>query len=217
MMDADRLADLRRRVDADPSSIAFAQLAEEYRRAGDYAEAERVCRAGLHHHPAYASARVTLGRTLLQVGRIAEAQLEFERVLSLAPDNLAAVRALAEIHHRRGELIEALAWFERARPPARQDPEIERIIARLRAELPPVPAPATPTNFDDVLQAMGFEGHRTPPAVEALIADGSALQAESPVGPPAEPLPLRTAAADRRALEELERWLAVLRAGETAS
>ena len=29
-----RLEDLRRRVQQDPSSIAFAQLAEEYRRAG---------------------------------------------------------------------------------------------------------------------------------------------------------------------------------------
>ena len=39
MSDNPRLDGLRRRVQADPASIAFAQLAEEYRRAGNYAEA----------------------------------------------------------------------------------------------------------------------------------------------------------------------------------
>ena len=59
-----RIEDLRRRVQKDPASIAFAQLAEEYRRAGQYQEAVEVCRAGLAIHPGYLSARVTLGRAL---------------------------------------------------------------------------------------------------------------------------------------------------------
>jgi tetratricopeptide (TPR) repeat protein len=92
-----RLEALRRRVEQDPASIAFAQLAEEYRRAGDFARAIECCRAGLAIHPTYASARVTLGRALVQLGRLDEARKELEGVLAGAPDNVAAVRALEEI------------------------------------------------------------------------------------------------------------------------
>ncbi len=99
-----RIEELRRRVQKDPTSIAFAQLAEEYRRVGSYEEAVDVCRAGLARHPTYLSARVTLGRALMELERYDEAQTELEVVLDLAPDNLAAIRALAEIHQRRGEV-----------------------------------------------------------------------------------------------------------------
>ena len=54
--------------------MAFAQLAEECRRAGANDEAVGICRAGLAHHPDYLSARVTLGRALIELGRLDEAQ-----------------------------------------------------------------------------------------------------------------------------------------------
>jgi tetratricopeptide (TPR) repeat protein len=96
-----RIEELRRRIQKDPASIAFAQLAEEHRRAGQFDEAVRVCRAGLAQHPAYLSARITLGRALLEMGRYDEAVSEFEYVLKAAPDNLTAVRELADIEQRR--------------------------------------------------------------------------------------------------------------------
>ena len=101
--DHPRIEELRRRVDKDPASIAFAQLAEEYRRSGDTEEAARVCRAGLEHHPNYVSARVTLGRALMQLQQLDEAQAEFEQVLLVAPDNLVAVRSMAELYQLKGE------------------------------------------------------------------------------------------------------------------
>ena len=96
-----RIVELRRRVQNDPASIAFAQLAEEYRRAGHYHDAIRTCRAGLALHPGYLSARVTLGRALIEIGLLDDAQRELELVVRTAPENLAAVRALADISHRR--------------------------------------------------------------------------------------------------------------------
>ena len=87
----------------DPASIAFAALAEEYRRAERYEEAIETCTAGLVRHPSYLSAHVTLGRALMEVGRLQEAQQELEFVLKLAPENLAAIRGLAEIHRRLGD------------------------------------------------------------------------------------------------------------------
>lgn len=100
MPDDARLEELRRRVEKDPASIAFAQLAEEYRRAGAFEDAIRVCRTGLEQHPGYISARVTLGRALLETGQYQDAQAELEFVLRAAPDNLAAIRTLADLHQR---------------------------------------------------------------------------------------------------------------------
>jgi tetratricopeptide (TPR) repeat protein len=98
MGDNPRIEELRRRVQMDPASIAFAALAEEYRRAGRFDDAIATCTAGLHRHPAYISAHVTLGRALLALGRSGEAKAQFEQVLMLAPENLSAIRGLVEIH-----------------------------------------------------------------------------------------------------------------------
>jgi tetratricopeptide (TPR) repeat protein len=128
MAASDRIDDLRRRIRQDPASIAFAQLAEEHRRAGELVEAVDACRAGLAIHPEYTSARVTLGRALLALGRLTEAATELERVLAAEPDNLAALRALAEALRRQGRLPEALARYTAALKLAPSDPDLERIV-----------------------------------------------------------------------------------------
>jgi predicted Zn-dependent protease len=115
VLDEARIDELRRRVEDDPASLAFAQLAEEFRRAGALQEAVRVCRDGLTHHPGYLSARVTLGRALFELGQDDEAQAELEAVLLTAPDNLIALRGIADIEQRRvdsGEPDPVLAELE---------------------------------------------------------------------------------------------------------
>jgi len=135
--DSGRIDELRRRVEKDPASIAFAQLAEEYRRAGRVKEAIETCETGLARHPGYLSARVTLGRALLETGQLDAAQEELKRVLRTAPENLAALRGLAEIHHRRGEFAEALAHYRTALEFARHDAELEHVIGEIAAQLEP--------------------------------------------------------------------------------
>jgi Tfp pilus assembly protein PilF len=144
--DTQRLEDLRRRVQKDPASLAFAQLAEEYRRAGQLHDAVRVCREGLAHHPDYVSARVTLGRALLDLTHFDQAAAELSGVLRTAPENLAALRGLAEIHHRRGQFPEALEYYRTAHACAPHDAEIAAAIERLQGEMPPSPPtmPAAP-------------------------------------------------------------------------
>jgi cellulose synthase operon protein C len=115
-----RIEDLRRRVDADPTSIAFAALAEEYRRIGRFQDAVDVCRRGLERHPAYISAKVTLARALIELMQLDEAQQELDAVLRIAPENLAAIRARADVHHRRGYIPEAFD-FEAAQREAERE------------------------------------------------------------------------------------------------
>jgi len=95
--DPSYITDLEGRIARDPASIAFAQLAEEYRRSGRLEDAVQVCRAGLARHPEYPSARLTLGRALVTLGQFDDAREEFERVIREAPDNLAALRAVEEL------------------------------------------------------------------------------------------------------------------------
>lgn len=239
--DGARILELRRRVQADPSSIAFAQLAEELRRAGDNGEAIEVCRTGLARHPGYLSARVTLGRALLESGLLDEAHAELSVVVTSAPDNLAAIRGLAEIHQRRGEIADALRHYRRALELARHDPELEETVERMEKEMAPR-APAEPDvsiealfDFDRLVEQLGAE---TPPGVVALDATGESTVATPAAQEPLAPLGggddpfarleagLRAhesqwalpetenaedTAADLQALAELEHWLEALR------
>ena len=128
MTEHPRIAELRRRVEKDPTSIAFAQLAEECRRGGDYLEAVKICRDGLSRHPGYVSAQVTLGRALMELGEHVEARRQLEAVLRSAPDNLAAIRGLAELHQRYGDMHEPsapLADLESQPPP--EDPALGQL------------------------------------------------------------------------------------------
>jgi len=190
MADNQRLEDLRRRVLLDPSSIAFAQLAEEYRRAGQLQEAVDVCRAGLAIHPAYLSARVTLGRALLDLQHFDDAQQELEQVLKSAPENLAAIRGLAEIHHRRGALAEALIQYRAALALARNDPDLEQTVADLEHQL----EPKTPELEEDFSFDQPIDEPMVPAPAGMAAADGVAAFAHG-------------SQREVRIIAALERWL----------
>lgn len=104
-----------------------------------------MCRAGLAVHPAYLSARVTLGRSFLELRHYADAQHELEQVLRAAPDNLAALRGLADALRRQGEFEEALVQYRAALALARHDPDLEQTIAELARQVQPPPPQNEPT------------------------------------------------------------------------
>jgi tetratricopeptide (TPR) repeat protein len=230
-----RIEELRRRVQTDPASSAFAQLAEEYRRAGDYHEAVKWCRHGLTRHPGYDSARVTLGRALLALAMPDDAARELEIALRGSPENVAALRAMADVHEQRGEMPEALALYRRALAVARFDPSLEetvtridRAIASASASSPPEPPPAQEpfTDFDALLALLGVADAAPPPATERLLS--------KEVPPPSSPVLPDVAAtgtadvfaelendlrafsrehdrdAEERVADELEAWLRAL-------
>lgn len=85
---------------APAPSASFSVIAERFRRAGQADRAVELCREGLALYPDHLSARVTLGCALLDLGQDLEAHKELQAVLKRAPDNLAAIRGLAELHAR---------------------------------------------------------------------------------------------------------------------
>jgi tetratricopeptide (TPR) repeat protein len=147
--DSPRIEELKRRVQSDPASIAFAALAEEYRRAGRFDEAIETCTTGLVRHPSYLSAHVTLGRALIEVGRLQDARTELEYVLKLAPENLAAIRGLAEIHHRIGDEHEHVATVEAVAEPTESSPPAPAAIEKDEREPAPIPRIALKVRSDE--------------------------------------------------------------------
>jgi len=172
MADNQRIDDLRRRVQKDPASIAFAQLAEECRRAGQFQESVDVCRAGLTIHPGYLSARVTLGRALIELNELDAAFAELTTVLKSAPENLAAIRGVAEIHDRRGELAEALAQYRAALALAKNDPDLQRTVTELARKVEPPPPPASADGLSFEQMQSEFLKLAPPPSVAPPVAAG---------------------------------------------
>lgn len=104
---------LRVRVEKDPNSRLFLPLAEEYRKTGMLDEAISVILSGLERQPGYTSARVALGRIYLEKNMIEEARDEFEKVVSVIPDNLFSHKKLAEIYRERGETQNAVEEYRK--------------------------------------------------------------------------------------------------------
>ena len=197
MSDESRIEALRKRLQKDPGSIAFAQLAEEYRRAGRFHDSIDVCRAGLARHPGYLSARVTLGRALLEIGDIGSAQHELNDVLRVAPDNLSAIRGIAEVHRKKGEIPEALEQFRSAFEMASPDPSVEQVVRDLRRDAAAETAPVSRS------------GAATGPAgVESAQAAASTRAGQ--------PFKAEDDRAARRTLAYLERWLQAILADRRA-
>jgi len=91
-----KIEELRRKLEKEPTPRAYGALAEELRKAGEFAEAIRVSREGVEKSPAYPTLRVTLGRSLMENGELEAARQELQTVMQAAPDNILAQRCLEE-------------------------------------------------------------------------------------------------------------------------
>jgi tetratricopeptide (TPR) repeat protein len=144
LADNPRIEDLRRRLEREPNSRLFAQLAEELRRDGEFEEAIRILRAGLARHPSYPSARMTLGRALFDTGDMAAARVELESVLKGAPDNILASRLLAECLEALGDLEGALGRYRATLALSPGDKQLTARVRALEGKLQTAARPAAP-------------------------------------------------------------------------
>ena len=202
---ASRTDELRKRLEKDPGSRLFAQLAEELRKAGNLDEAIAVCRSGLEKHPSYPSAHMTLGRALFDRGDLSGARTELESVLKGAADNILASRLLGECLEGLGEVPEAIAQYERTLLLAPGDAHVVERLANLEAggepSKPVAAAPVaeeaqTATASPDRAAATREPGEAAgQPASASAEAPAQAETAAAPAGPAAPPAVPQSAAA----------------------
>jgi hypothetical protein len=116
-------------------------------------------------------------------------------VLRSAHENLAAIRGLADIHHRRGSLVEALTQYRAALALARNDPDLQRTVAELETaiEPPKPPASAEGMTFEEAQQE--FLKNLPPPPPRPAAPPAPPPFADSPVESTEEPVELSHGAA----------------------
>lgn len=156
----ERLAELRRRLEEDPQSPVFLQLAEEYRRLGQTEQSLKVLEEGLRRNPNYLSAQVAHARCLLDLGRTSLAVPALEQVLGKDPTQLVARKLLVEAFIRQGQAMRARRELDLYITLNAGDPEVAGLRSRIEdlqlADLVPpsrlVPPPIQrPTSVTDRL------------------------------------------------------------------
>ena len=122
------------RLAKDPASLAFAPLADAYRRVGRTREAIDLCREGLGRFPHYTTARLILAKAHLEDGNAEAALAELGVILQSSPKDAQVHRLAAGIHRRAGRLEEARQHLERVVKLDAGDRESRLLLETLAAE-----------------------------------------------------------------------------------
>ena len=121
------------RLQRDPGSLVFAQLADLYRKAGRTREAVSLCREGLGRVPQYATARLILAKSLLADGAVDDAIAEIETILAASPNDVPTRRLAADADCRRCRVDRAAEHLDVVVTADPADRESRALLAVLRA------------------------------------------------------------------------------------
>jgi tetratricopeptide (TPR) repeat protein len=163
---------LEQRWAENPKGRNFAPLADAYRKAGELDRALELCKAGLELHPDYVSAHIVFARCLIEQKDDSGASDVFRRVLALDPENVLALKILAEIAARGGRFDEAVEWLGRLLNADPMNGDAAEALTRAKGKVaqsaakatPPLPAATIP---EPVVRLMPEAGHPQPPMPHA--------------------------------------------------
>lgn len=117
---------------SNPSPAVCVRLAGKLRRSNRSGEALDVARKGLSDWPDNISVSVVFGRCALDQNSLDEAMEVFEKVISIDPLNLIAIKSLAELHFARSNWNRSIELFEEYLFEYPGDPEIEEMLEKAR-------------------------------------------------------------------------------------
>lgn len=141
MSNADRIEELSSKYKENPRRY-FAPLANEFRKAGDLAQAIAICREHLPRQPGHMSGYIVFGQTLFEANNLDEARSVFEQALTLDPENLIALKHLGDIARMNGENSVARRWYARVLDADPRNDDIASQLASLGAPTPALSQPA---------------------------------------------------------------------------
>jgi len=141
---ADDVRALSAQLAQDPQSLVFLGLGEALRRRGQLDAALRVAMNGLERHPHLADAHDLLARILTDKHDYERAFDEWDMAVRIAPHHTGALKGLAFLYFKVGDVAQAEAHLEQARKVEPDDPSIDQAIAMMRKGAAP-PAPTAPT------------------------------------------------------------------------
>ena len=179
---SDDIRALSAQLAQDPQSLVFLRLGEALRRKGQLDAALRVAVNGLERHPHLADAHDLYARLLTDKHDYEKAFDEWDMAVRIAPNHTGALKGLAFLYFKVGDLAQAESHLNAARKVEPDDPSIEQAFEMIRggAKRPsspaPVPAPepqaTAPTaasSLDEARVFAGLEGANE----GLLLIDGS--------------------------------------------
>ncbi|MGQ0505488.1 MAG: tetratricopeptide repeat protein [Myxococcaceae bacterium] len=125
----------------DPSSTVFVELAKALLEKGDPARAIEVCKGGLDHHAQSIIGRVLWGKSLILLGRPAEAMEQFDLAIAIDRENPYAYNLIAEVLLNKGLYRSALPLLRRAAALQPNDARIKQWLEATQGALSGGPAP----------------------------------------------------------------------------
>jgi tetratricopeptide (TPR) repeat protein len=170
---------LSEKLQADPKSRIFAQLADAYRKSDLLDEAIDTAKRGLENHPNYAIAHLILGRCYLAKGMYALAREEFELTIKNDIQNLVGYKLLGETYEKQNMYPEALKYYQMVLDLEPADAELSEKIASLKSLKQPETQAEAATDQPEPAAT---------PAAEVVEAAPSEAAPTEPIIAPSEPV-----------------------------
>lgn len=174
---------LEARYRENPKGRNFAPLADAYRKAGLIDNAIELCQAGLQLHPDYVSGHIVHGRCLVDKKDDTGAEAVFRKVLDLDPENILALKVLAEISERNDRFDQAAEWLNRLLLADPMNGEAAEGLSRVRGKA--AVQPAAPPPAEEPVATMLME----PTPETPILVEHEELELESAAVPPAAGAP----------------------------
>lgn len=140
---SDDIRALSAQLAQDPQSLVFLRLGEALRRKGQLDAALRVAVNGLERHPHLADAHDLYARVLTDKHDYERAFDEWDMAVRIAPNHTGALKGLAFLYFKVGDIAQAESHLESARKVEPDDPSIDQAIVMMRkGAAPPAPEPS---------------------------------------------------------------------------
>src|SRR5882757_8744542 len=125
----------------DPQSLVFLRLAELLRQKRQLDAAVRVAISGLERHPHLADAHDLYARILTDKHDYERAFDEWDMAVRIAPHHTGALKGLAFLYFKVGDVDQAEAHLAAAKRVEPDDPSIDQAIEMMRGGAKKAPAP----------------------------------------------------------------------------
>ena len=196
---ADEIKTLSAELARDPHSLVFLRLGDLLRQRGQLDAAHRVALNGLERHPHLADAHDLYARILADKRDYERAFDEWDMARRIAPGHMGALKGLAFLYFKVGDVAQAVAHLEEAERVAPDDFNIQQALAMVRGQ--PMGSAAARTSGYPGLQPgspSAPSAASTPSTPPPAPLPPPPAVAEEPIAPPAGPLE------DRRVFAGLE-------------
>src|SRR5438046_508514 len=131
---ADEVKTLSSQLAQDPDSLVFVRLGEMLRQKGQFDAAHRVALTGLERHPHLADAHDLYARILADKRDYERAFDEWDMARRIAPGHMGALKGLAFLYFKVGDVAQAVAHLEEAERVAPDDFTIQQALAMVRGQ-----------------------------------------------------------------------------------